>query len=80
MSGTGNCYDNAPMESFFAQLKTELVYHHRYSTRQAAMTSIFAYIEGFYNPHRIHSALAYRSPVQFEAAFSKPSFAYHTVH
>jgi putative transposase len=67
MSGTGNCYDNAPMESFFAQLKLEEVFHQRYPTRQAAKTSIFAYIEGFYNPHRLHSALAYRSPVQFEA-------------
>jgi transposase InsO family protein len=66
MSSTGNCYDNAPMESFFAQLKTELVHHHRYASRQAAMTSIFAYIEGFYNPCRLHSALDYRSPVQFE--------------
>src|SRR5215217_1556711 len=67
MSGTGNCYDNAPMESFFAQLKLEEVFHQRYPTRQAAKTSIFAYIEGFYNPHRLHSALAYRSPMQFEA-------------
>jgi putative transposase len=80
MSGTGNCYDNAPMESFFAQLKTEHVYHYRYPTRQAAMTSIFIYIEGFYNPHRLHSALAYRSPVQFEADAAQPSFAYLSVH
>lgn len=67
MSGTGNCYDNAPMESFFAQLKLEEVFHHHYLTRQTATTSIFAYIEGFYNPHRLHSALGYRSPVQFDA-------------
>ncbi len=67
MSSTGNCYDNAPMESFFAQLKTELVHHQRYASRQEAMTSIFAYIEGFYNPCRLHSAINYRSPVQFEA-------------
>ena len=79
MSRTGNCYDNAPMESFFAQLKTEHVHHHRYPTRQAAMTSIFAYIEGFYNNHRLHSALDYRSPVQFEADDSQP-FAFPTVH
>jgi transposase InsO family protein len=75
MSGTGNCYDNAPMESFFAQLKTELVHHERYATRQTAMSSIFHYIEGFYNRHRIHSALSYLSPVQFEAAHSPPTFA-----
>jgi transposase InsO family protein len=80
MSGTGNCYDNAPMESFFAQLKTEWVYHYRYPSRQAAMTSIFAYIEGFYNTHRLHGALDYRSPVQFEAAFCQPSFTYLPVH
>jgi transposase InsO family protein len=68
MSSTGNCYDNAPMESFFAQLKLEEVFHHRYLSRQAAKSSIFAYIEGFYNTHRLHSALDYRSPAQFEAA------------
>lgn len=80
MSSTGNCYDNAPMESFFAQLKLEEVFHQRYPTRQAAMTSIFAYIEGFYNPHRLHSALGYRSPLQFEADAAKPSFAFLPVH
>lgn len=75
MSAKGNCYDNAPMESFFAQLKTELVYHARYPTRQAAMSSIFAYIEGFYNRQRLHSALGYLSPAQFEAAYTPPTFA-----
>jgi transposase InsO family protein len=80
MSGTGNCYDNAPMESFFAQLKTEWVYHHRYPSRQAAITSIFAYIEGFYNTQRLHGALDYRSPAQFEAAFFQKSFAFPPVH
>jgi putative transposase len=75
MSGTGNCYDNAPMESFFAQLKTELVHHERYPTRQAAQSSIFRYIEGFYNPHRLHSALGYLSPIQYEAAAKQPTFA-----
>lgn len=80
MSGTGNCYDNAPMESFFAQLKTEWIYHCRYPSRQAAKTSIFAYIEGFYNTHRLHGALDYRSPVQFEAAYSQHAFSYPPVH
>lgn len=75
MSGTGNCYDNAPMESFFAQLKTELVHHARYPTRQTAKSSIFSDIEGFYNPHRIHSAIGYLSPVQFEAASKQSVFA-----
>jgi len=80
MSGTGNCYDNAPMESFFAQLKLEEVFHQRYLTRQAAMKSILAYIEGFYNPHRLHSALDYRSPLQFEADSIQPTFAFLPVH
>jgi transposase InsO family protein len=67
MSGTGNCYDNAPMESFFSLLKTELVHHQRYATRQAARTSLFDYIEVFYNRQRIHSATGYLSPVDYEA-------------
>ena len=66
MSGVGNCYDNAPMESFFSLLKTELVHHERYETRQAAKTSIFDYIEVFYNRQRIHSALGYLSPLDYE--------------
>lgn len=71
MSGTGNCYDNAPMESFFALLKTELVHHERYPTRQAAKTQIFEYIEGFYNRRRIHSALDFYSPAEFEAQWQQ---------
>lgn len=67
MSGTGNCYDNAPMESFFSLLKTELVHHERYATRQAARTSLFDYIEVFYNRQRIHSATDYLSPADYEA-------------
>lgn len=66
MSGVGNCYDNAPIESFFSLLKTELIHHERYDSRQSARTSIFDYIESFYNPTRIHSALAYMSPLAFE--------------
>jgi putative transposase len=71
MSGTGNCYDNAPMESFFALLKTELVHHERYPTRQAAKTQIFEYIECFYNRRRIHSALHFHSPAEFEAQWQQ---------
>lgn len=66
MSRAGNCYDNAPMESFFGTLKTELVHHRRYVTRAEARTDIFEYIEVFYNRFRRHSALAYQSPVMFE--------------
>ena len=69
MSSVGNCYDNAPMESFFSLLKTELVYHERYLTRQAARTSIFDYIEVFYNRQRIHGTLGYLSPDHFEQQF-----------
>ena len=67
MSRTGNAYDNAPMESFFASLKKELVHLRNYRTRDEARTDIFEYIEVFYNRQRLHSALQYHSPVEFEA-------------
>lgn len=69
MSGKGNCYDNAVAESFFATLKTEEVIpnSHIYLTRQLAISSLFSYIEGFYNRARRHSALGYLSPLDFEA-------------
>ncbi len=67
MSGIGNCYDNAPMESFFATLKTELIHRRTFQTRAEAHAAIVEYIEGFYNPTRRHSALGYRSPMEFEA-------------
>lgn len=66
MSGTGCCYDNAITESFFSTLKRELVYHCSFMTRQEAQSRIFRYIEGFYNRRRIHSAIGYFSPQQFE--------------
>jgi putative transposase len=66
MSRTGNCYDNAPTESFFGTLKTELVHHCHYQTKAEAKTDIFEYIEVFYNRFRRHSALHYQSPVNFE--------------
>jgi putative transposase len=66
MSRKGNCYDNAPMESFFHTLKTELVHHRHYPTRAEAMRDIFAYIEGFYNRTRRHSAIGYISPIEME--------------
>lgn len=66
MSGTGNCYDNAPIESLFGTLKTELVHHRSYRTREEAKTDIFFYIEAFYNRRRRHSALGYLSPLDFE--------------
>lgn len=66
MSGKGNCYDNAVVESFFATLKTEEVDGAHYETRQQAKTSIFSYLEGFYNPKRRHSSLGFLSPDDFE--------------
>ncbi len=66
MSRSGNCYDNAPMESFFATLKAELANYGQYVTRRQARTEIFEYIELFYNRQRRHSALGYLSPLQFE--------------
>jgi putative transposase len=66
MSRTGNCYDNAPLESFFGTLKTELVHHCHYPTQASAKTDIFEYIEVFYNRFRRHSTLHYLSPVNYE--------------
>jgi putative transposase len=68
MSGVGQCWDNAPMESFFASLKKELVHHEDDQTRAEAKASIFEYIETFYNPKRRHSSLGYLSPAEFEKA------------
>ena len=66
MSRRGNCWDNAPMESFFASLKKELVHHEDYPTRAQATASIFEYIEAFYNRVRRHSSLGYVAPAEFE--------------
>lgn len=66
MSRSGNCYDNAYVESFFGTLKTELVHGERYRSRLEARLSVFEYVEVFYNRQRSHSALGYRSPEQYE--------------
>jgi putative transposase len=70
MSGKGDCYDNAVMESFWGTLKAELVNHQRYATRDEARASIFEYVEVFYNRTRLHSSLGYVSPEQFEAGLN----------
>ena len=70
MSRRGNCYDNAVVESFFGTLKTELIHHHTYATRNQARLALFEYLEVFYNHKRRHSALDYRSPAEYEATFS----------
>ena len=66
MSRKGDCWDNAPTESFFSSLKRERVYHKTYRTRLEARTDIFNYIECWYNPYRLHSTLGYQSPAEFE--------------
>jgi putative transposase len=66
MSRKGNCWDNAPMESFFRSLKTESIYHTSFTTRQEAKQIIFDYIEVFYNRQRRHSSLDYLSPIEYE--------------
>jgi len=68
MSRTGNCYDNAAMESFFATLKAECA-RSQFVTRAQARATIFEFIESWYNRQRLHSSLDYRSPVEFELTF-----------
>jgi len=71
MSRSGNCYDNASMESFFKTFKVELVYQERYASREEARRSIHSYIEVFYNRQRLHSSLGYRSPAEYEAELAQ---------
>jgi len=66
MSRRGNCWDNAPLESFFATLKKELLRDADFTTRERARLAIFNYIEGFYNTRRLHSGLGYLSPDKYE--------------
>jgi transposase InsO family protein len=66
MSRKADCYDNAPMESFFHTLKTELVHHRDYNSHAEAQRDIFAFIEGFYNRTRLHSAIGYIAPAEME--------------
>jgi transposase InsO family protein len=68
MSHKGDCYDNAPQESFFGKFKTEWVPEKPYATREEARASAFEYIEAFYNRKRLHSSLGYVSPEAFEAS------------
>ena len=66
MSRKGNCYDNAPVESFFSSLKNEVVHHRQFQNQAEARYAIAEYIEVFYNRQRLHQALGYRSPEEFE--------------
>lgn len=70
MSRTGHCYDNAPMESVFHTLKVELVHQCRWATQAEARQALFGYIEGYYNRHRMHSAIGYLTPEQAEQSMT----------
>lgn len=81
MGRVGSCFDNAAMESFFGSLKSEWLHFQRFESRQEAMTSIFYYIESFYNRQRLHSANGYLSPLAFEQANVKNrDLSYLSVH
>jgi transposase InsO family protein len=75
MSRRGNCYDNAPMESFWGTLKNELVHHRRYEPREQARREITEYIELFYNRYRRHSRLGNRSPAAFAQQWARQQSA-----
>ena len=76
MSRAGNCYDNAVAESFFASLKKELIHRFAFATRTEAYDAVADYIDNFYNPERVHSALGYMSPSDFEhASFKQDAIA-----
>jgi putative transposase len=66
MGSIGDAYDNAMAESFFATIKTELIHQQRFQSFEEARAAIFEYIEGWYNPHRRHSALGHLSPLNYE--------------
>lgn len=73
MSRKGNCWDNAVAESFFGAIKSEMIYHATFATREQAQLAIFDYIETFYNTNRLHSALNYQTPVEFALKGKKVS-------
>jgi putative transposase len=66
MSGKGNCYDKAAVETFFKTIKAELVWRKSWPTRRSVEPALFEYINGFYNPRRKHSARGWKSPLAFE--------------
>ena len=69
MGSVGDCYDNALCESFFATLECELIERESFSDRPEARLAVFDYVEGFYNPKRLHSALEYQSPMNYEQEY-----------
>lgn len=77
MSGKGNCYDNAMVETVFKTIKSELIWRTSFQSRRQATNAIARYIDGFYNPIRRHSALGYKSPVKFESEAKRETIALH---
>jgi putative transposase len=75
MSRRGNCLDDAPMESFFASLKTEHVHQVRFRTREEAKAAVFDHIEVFYNRQRLHSAVGHRTPAEARAGVTEARMA-----
>src|ERR1700719_659634 len=71
MGSVGDCYDNAMAESFWATLEREVLSRQRFKTQAEAKMAVFEWIEGWYNPHRRHSSLGYRSPVNYERAHQR---------
>ena len=78
LSRVGQCWDNAVAESFFATIKVELIHQQSWPTRAAAQRAVFEYIEVFYNRQRLHSALGYRPPAEYDAARAAPPMATQT--
>ena len=76
MGSVGDAYDNAMAESFFSTFEAELLGHRRFASQSEARMACFSYIEGWYNPARLHSGLGYRSPMTYEtereAALTEP--------
>lgn len=77
MSGKGNCYDNAMVETLFKTIKSELIWRTSFQSRFQAENAIARYIDGFYNPVRRHSALGYKSPINFEHETNQGIMALH---
>src|SRR5664279_6411524 len=77
MSGKGNCYDNAMVETLFKTIKSELIWRTSFQSRFQAENAIARYIDGFYNPVRRHSALGYKSPINFEHETNQRIMALH---
>jgi putative transposase len=75
MGSVGDCYDNALCESFFATLECELIERETFASKSEARLSIFEFVEGWYNPDRLHSGLGYQSPLRYEEEYHSPEYS-----